>query len=114
MHLLQISHKQFRKDGTPSNDNGRVAKLEQYNGTERQIHREFSHIKYGGDGSDALSISSGTTTVDLGGARVYILNYSSISITGTGKLVSQTHTQTERWSSSSVQAIVNSRLLPRL
>lgn len=44
-------------------------------------------IKFGGSGADgALAISSGTTTVDLGGAQVYELNYSSISITGTGKL----------------------------
>lgn len=42
---------------------------------------------FGGDGSDgALSASSGTTTVDVGGARVYVLNYSSISLTGTAKL----------------------------
>lgn len=76
-------------DATPANDNGRVAKLQQYNGVDRQIHRAFikSNIKYGGDGSDGpLVITSGTTTVDLGGERVVILNYSSISITGTGKL----------------------------
>lgn len=42
---------------------------------------------FGGDGSDgALSISSGTTTLDLGGVAVFIMNYTSISITGTGKL----------------------------
>lgn len=42
---------------------------------------------FGGDGSDgALSITSGTTTVDLGGASYVVKNYSSISITGTGKL----------------------------
>jgi hypothetical protein len=42
---------------------------------------------FGGDGSDgALNISSGTTTIDLGGAEVFNKNYSSISITGTGKL----------------------------
>lgn len=41
----------------------------------------------GGTGADgALSISSGTTTVNLGGAQFYVLNYTSISITGTGKL----------------------------
>ena len=43
--------------------------------------------KFGGDGSDgALTITSGTTTVDLGGAQFFIKQYSSISITGTGKL----------------------------
>jgi hypothetical protein len=43
--------------------------------------------KFGGTGADgALSISSGTTTLNVGGASVYVKNYTSISITGTGKL----------------------------
>ena len=43
--------------------------------------------KFGGSGADgSLSISSGTTNIDLGGVRVYVKNYSSISITGTGAL----------------------------
>lgn len=47
----------------------------------------FSGSKFGGTGADgALSISSGTTTLNMGGASVYIKNYSSISITGTGAL----------------------------
>jgi len=42
---------------------------------------------FGGDGTDgALSISSGTTTIDLSNASVVVKNYSSISITGTGDL----------------------------
>lgn len=42
---------------------------------------------FGGDGSDgALSVSSGTTTLNLGGASVFIKNYTSISITGTGAI----------------------------
>jgi hypothetical protein len=42
---------------------------------------------FGGDGSDgALAISSGTTTIDVGGASAYTLNYTSLSITGTGSL----------------------------
>ncbi len=42
---------------------------------------------FGGDGSDgALAISSGTTTLDLGGADAFVKNYTSVSITGTGKL----------------------------
>jgi len=45
-------------------------------------------VKYGGDGSDgALSVASGITTIDLGGAAYVVKNYSSISITGTGKVV---------------------------
>lgn len=43
--------------------------------------------KFGGSGLDgALSITSGTTTLDLGGAQYFEKNYTSISITGTGKL----------------------------
>lgn len=42
---------------------------------------------FGGDGSDgALAISSGTTTIDLANAQTLVKNYTSISITGTGKL----------------------------
>jgi hypothetical protein len=42
---------------------------------------------FGGTGADgALSISSGTTTINLGGAAVFVKNYTSISITGTGVL----------------------------
>lgn len=43
--------------------------------------------KFGGDGTDgALTISSGTTTIDLANAAIVIKNYSSVSITGTGAL----------------------------
>lgn len=42
---------------------------------------------FGGDGSDgALSSSSGTTTIDLGSAAIFVKLYSSISITGTAKI----------------------------
>lgn len=42
---------------------------------------------FGGDGSDgALTITSGTTTIDLANAKVLTKNYTSISITGTGAL----------------------------
>lgn len=44
-------------------------------------------VKFGGTGTDgALAISSGTTTLDLGSAAYFEKNYTSISITGTGKL----------------------------
>lgn len=44
-------------------------------------------FKFGGTGSDgALAITSGTTTIDLGGAMFFKKNYTSISITGTGVL----------------------------
>lgn len=42
---------------------------------------------FGGSGVDgALSITSGTTTINLGGAQLVVKNYTSISITGTGSL----------------------------
>jgi hypothetical protein len=44
-------------------------------------------FKYGGNGSNgALNISSGTTTINLGNAAVFVLNYTSISITGSAVL----------------------------
>lgn len=49
---------------------------------------------FGGDGSDgALSISSGTTTINASSARVVVKNYTSVSITGTASLtISNPHT----------------------
>lgn len=42
---------------------------------------------FGGDGTDGdLIITSGTTTLDLNGAQFFTKNYSSIEISGTGKL----------------------------
>jgi len=47
----------------------------------------YAALKFGGSGADgALSITSGTTTIDLAGAQYIVKNYTSISITGTGKL----------------------------
>lgn len=47
-----------------------------------------AQARFGGTGADgALAISSGTTTLDISGAAVFIKNYSSISITGTANLV---------------------------
>ena len=44
-------------------------------------------LKFGGTGADgALSISSGTTTIDCANAALVVKNYTSISITGSGKL----------------------------
>jgi hypothetical protein len=51
------------------------------------INEAFDGLLDDGDGSDgALAISSGTTDIDVGGVQVFIKNYTSISITGTGKL----------------------------
>jgi hypothetical protein len=49
---------------------------------------------FGGTGADgALSITSGTTNIDLAGVAVFIKDYTSISITGTGALTfSNPHT----------------------
>ena len=56
-------------------------------GTETQIIIKSSEGTFGGDGSDgSLSVSSGTTTLDLTNQKVAVFNYSSISITGTGKV----------------------------
>lgn len=44
-------------------------------------------VRFGGNGADgALSITSGTTTINLGSASYVEKNYTSISITGTGVL----------------------------
>jgi hypothetical protein len=44
-------------------------------------------VQFGGTGSDgALAIASGTTNINVGGARIYELNYTTIDITGTGQL----------------------------
>lgn len=46
-----------------------------------------SSIVFGGTGADGdFAITSGTTTIDLGGASIFIKNYESISITGTAVL----------------------------
>lgn len=55
--------------------------------TATDINDTLAELKFGGTGADgALSISSGTTTIDCANAAVVIKNYTSISITGTGKL----------------------------
>lgn len=44
-------------------------------------------FKFGGTGVDGeLSVSSGNTNIDCGGESVFVKNYSSISITGTGSV----------------------------
>ena len=51
-----------------------------------ELNSKFD-LSFGGDGSDgALAITTGTTDIDLGAVSVVELNYTSISITGTGKL----------------------------
>lgn len=60
-----------------------------YNGTKWANGAGF---KNGGTGADgALSVNSGTTNIDLGGAAVFVKNYTSISITGSGKVTFSNH-----------------------
>jgi hypothetical protein len=70
--------------GTPSDTNKYVTDADT-DGTGDIVRKSF--IKFGGSGADgALAITTGTTTIDLGGLAVVVKNYSSISITGDGKL----------------------------
>lgn len=62
-------------------DSGKVPKLNALGKVNLSV------LNSGSNGSDSvLSISAGTTTLDLGGAKIFIKNYTSISITGTAKL----------------------------
>ena len=72
--------------GTPSATNLFVTNNDT-TGTGSLIRSTALPFQFGGDGTDgALSITSGTTTIDLANAAVVVKNYTSISITGTGKL----------------------------
>lgn len=71
--------------GTPSATNKYVTN-DDTTGTGT-ILRNSALVRFGGTGADgALSISSGTTTIDCANANTVVKNYTSISITGTGKL----------------------------
>jgi hypothetical protein len=66
----------------------------EYDGTNFQMLNPVAPValtsaslKFGGTGADgALTISSGTTTIDCANAAFVVKNYTSISITGTGAL----------------------------
>lgn len=72
---------------------GQVVEVE-YDGTNFQIQSPVGNaplttqaFKFGGTGSDgALNVSSGTTVIALGSVRFFEKNYTTISITGTGKI----------------------------
>lgn len=54
--------------------------------------------KFGGTGADgALTIASGTTTINLGSAAMVVKNYTSISITSTGQLAFSTPHAAGTW-----------------
>jgi hypothetical protein len=75
----------FITSSAGAGDSDKVAKL----GSDGQLDKSFvqKFVKFGGTGADgALTITSGVTNIDLGGAQVVVKNYTSISITGTGSL----------------------------
>jgi len=66
---------------------GTAGQLLQAQGDDNLAWLSLPTGKFGGTGVDgALAISTGTTTINLGGADYYTKNYSSISITGSGVL----------------------------
>jgi len=74
---------QFNVGGSPAAND-----VLQYNGSKWVNAAATSlGLKFGGTGSDgALSVSSGTTTINCASAQVVVKNYTSISITGSGTL----------------------------
>lgn len=71
------------RNATPASDEGKTPVLED----NAKISTSFLSGMMLSDESDGdLTITSGTTTIDLGGAKVVILQYGEISITGTGSL----------------------------
>ena len=80
----EILASDFVSTSAGAGDSGKVPKLD---GTGRLDLTFFPPIKFGGTGADgALSVSSGNTNIDCGGARILVKNYTSISITGTGSI----------------------------
>lgn len=74
--------------GTPSSTNKYVTN-DDTTGTGLVVRASAlaSLVKFGGNGADgALTVSSGTTNIDLGSSAFVVKNYTSISITGTGKV----------------------------
>lgn len=71
-----------------ANDGGTSTVIRGNNGlTDNAQYSLIAGGGFTGDGSDgALTISSGTTTIDLASASLVVKNYTSINITGTGKL----------------------------
>lgn len=81
----EIDASDFIASSAGAGDSGKAPKV----GSDGQLDITFvrKHIKFGGTGADgALSISSGTTTLNAAGAKYLIKNYTSISITGTAVL----------------------------
>jgi hypothetical protein len=83
----------FISDGTSSGleagaGTGTQVKIKTAGGLTRDTNGlSINGVVFGGTGADgALAITTGTTTIDLGSAAYVEKNYTSISITGDGKL----------------------------
>ena len=73
----------FIASSAGAGSSGKAAKLD----ANGKIDLSFLYNKPGGTGADgALTITSGTTTLDLTTLALFVKNYSSMSITGTAKL----------------------------
>lgn len=88
-----LSNVSIKKNGSVTLDDGDIPAgglfMIGYDGTNFQLLSPIANSsgKFGGTSSDgALTITSGTTTVSFASASFVQLNYSSISITGTGVL----------------------------
>ena len=80
----EILASDFVSTSAGAGDSGKVPKLDSSGRLDLTF---FPPIKFGGNGADgALSVSSGNTNIDCGGARILVKNYTSISITGTGSI----------------------------
>ena len=80
-----IDEDDFIDESTGASDAAKAVKTDAAGKVDRTFLNKS--LKFGGDGTDgALTISSGTTTIDAGGQAILEKNYSSISITGTGSL----------------------------
>ena len=72
-------------DTSTTSSNGKIPRAN--SGGQIDLDYISTGLKFGGTGADgALSITSGTTTIDCANAAVVIKNYTSISITETGAL----------------------------
>ncbi len=79
-----IDETDFTQSSSGVGDAGKAVVLDDAQG---KISGTMLKAGFGGTGADgALTIASGTTNIDLGGVQVFVRNYTSISITGTGAL----------------------------
>ncbi|GIW67878.1 MAG: hypothetical protein KatS3mg096_746 [Candidatus Parcubacteria bacterium] len=64
--------------------------LSPFSATDDSVNNKlviYPPARFGGDGSDGdLVITAGTTTLDLGGQKIFVKNYNNLEISGTGQL----------------------------